>query len=73
MPGVYAKDTKVPVDLIGEHEVADEAAATEKARVLYEAFHRAMASIPHPGFILPVASVAPHPFARAGPEEAPER
>lgn len=60
------------VDLIRESEVPDEAAATEKAIVLYEAFVAAMRPIAHPGFILPVATVAPHPFLDPhGPEREP--
>lgn len=59
------------VDLIGDAEVLDADAATEKARVLYEAYRRAMSSISRPGYLLPVAGVAPHPFPNLDADETP--
>jgi hypothetical protein len=49
------------VDLIGDHEVEDEAAAREKATELYEAYRAMMRPLERPGVLLPVVTVAPHP------------
>lgn len=50
------------VDLIGDHEVANEAAAIEKSRELHGAFRASMTRLGRPGVLLPVASVSPHPI-----------